>query len=297
MARSLKASAVLLFAVLALVPCPAPGIGEEACPVPLSAPARRVVSLYTAHSENVLALGAGSALVAVSGSDDPGLFPGAVRLPVKVDAEAVLALSPDLVLIRPLVEEIQSGLVDVLKRSGVPVVSLAPPTWDSMESYLTSLGRLLGVDAPHRLWKETVEELRRRVPAKKRPLVFLESSSRGLKTCSPSSWAAHVIALAGGENAARDAVPLSPGSSLASWGEERLLDMAREGLDVYLVQVGAMNAVTEEEVRSRPWISGLGGAKIVLVDEEWISRPSLLRLQKGVELLREIFFGTEATAP
>jgi hypothetical protein len=63
-----------------------------------------------------------------------------------------------------------------------------------------------------------------------------------------------------------------------------------EGLDVYLVQAGAMNPVTEQDVLSRPWISGLGNAKVVLVPEEYISRPSLFRLAESVDRLFKVLY-------
>jgi len=258
--------------------------------VVLEQAARRVVSLYAGHSENLLALGAGDAIAGVSASDDPALFPGVPVLPMRADGERILALRPDLVLLRPQGEAAAEGVIRLLEQAGVPVVSLSPPTWETMETYLVRLGALVGAADPARPWRETVSALERTVPAGKRPRVFLESSSRGLMTCSPSSWAARVIALAGGENAASGAVPLRPGSPLAPWGEERLLDLAGEGIDVYLVQTGAMNPVTERDVLARPWISGLGNARIVLVPEECVSRPSLLRLEEGVEWLRNVLY-------
>ena len=60
------------------------------------------------------------------------------------------------------------------------------------------------------------------------------------------------MALAGGENAAGGAVPLRAGSALAPWGLERVLGAADGGLDVYLVQHGAMNASTAKDVLRRP---------------------------------------------
>lgn len=249
--------------------------------------ARRVVSLYAGHSENLLALGAGDAIAGVSASDDPILFPGVPVLPMRADGERILALRPDLVLLRPQGEAAAEGVIRLLEKAGVPVVSLSPPTWETMEAYLARLGALVGIADPALPWRETVSALERTVPAGKRPRVFLESSSRGLMTCSPSSWAARVIALAGGENAASGAVPLRPGSPLAPWGEERLLALAGEGIDVYLVQVGAMNPAAGD-VMARPWISGLGNARIVPVPEELVSRPSLLRLEDGVEWLRGV---------
>ncbi len=253
--------------------------------------AKRIVSLYAGHSENILALGFGRLLVAVSEGDDAALFPGVARLPRRADAERILALAPDLVLLRPAVEGLNDGTIATLERSGVSVVLLPTPTWDTMETYLRTLGDMIGATGADRMWREALRELRSAVPSgEKRPIVFLESSARGLKTCSPTSWAAHVIELAGGENAAAAAKPLRADSPLASWGEERLLALAAGGLDVYLVQAGAMNPVTEGEVRSRPWASALGSARIAMIGEEEISRPSLLRLRGGVERLRSIFF-------
>jgi iron complex transport system substrate-binding protein len=277
-----------LIAVLALsVACAFAPLGEIEA-------ANRIVSLYAGHSENILALGFGKNLVAVSEGDDEALFPGIVRLPRRADAERILSLVPDLVLLRPVADGLSEGTVATLERSGVSVVLLPAPTWDTMETYLRKLGELLGAMEAERSWRDSVKELASPVPSgNRRPAVFLESSSKGLKTCSPTSWAAHMIELAGGRNAAADARPLRADSPLASWGEERLLALAAEGLDVYLVQVGAMNPVNEEEVRSRPWVSALGNARIAVIGEEEISRPSLLRLRSGVARLRSLFFPKE----
>lgn len=252
-------------------------------------PAVRVVSLYAGHSENILALGRGDVLVGVSQGDDPSLFPGIPRLPARPDAERILSLAPDLVLVRPLTEALLGGTMEALERSGVPVVSLEPPSWDGMESYLSVLGELVGAQGASARWKSLLSGMEGPPLGPVRPRVFLESSAKGLKTCSPTSWAAHVIALAGGENAAASATPLREGSPLAEWGEERLLSLAAGGLQVYLVQVGPMNPVSEEEVLSRPWIRGLGGARIALVPEEMLSRPSLLRVREGVRRLSVLF--------
>lgn len=263
----------------------------------MEAPARRIVSLYPGHSENLLALGAGGLLAGVSSGDDPRLFPGLPALPQRADAEGILALSADLVLIRPQGEAVMAGVIETLERAGVTVVSLRPPTWNAMEAYLQRLGALSGISVPEALWHDKIMSLEKALLEGPRPRVFLESSARGLLTCSPDSWAAGMVALAGGDNVAKDARPLRPGSPLAPWGEERLLACAEEGIDIYLVQRGAMNDLTEGEVRARPWISGLGGARIALVAEEWVSRPSLLRLEEGVEGLRILFYGEGGERP
>ena len=102
----------------------------------LRQPAGRIVSLYAGHSENLLAIGAGDLLAAVSEGDAPDLFPGVPRLSFRADAEQILALVPDLVLIRPFAESTLGETVRILERSGVAVASLDPPTWDGMGPYL-----------------------------------------------------------------------------------------------------------------------------------------------------------------
>ncbi|MFC2508785.1 MAG: hypothetical protein ACFNYD_08400, partial [Bacteroides sp.] len=72
---------------------------------------------------------------------------------------------------------------------------------------------------------------------------------------------------------------------------ERVLGAADGGLDVYLVQHGAMNASTAEDVRRRPWAGALSHVRVAEVPESWLSRPSLLGLERGGRALIRIFYG------
>ncbi|MDR2528352.1 MAG: ABC transporter substrate-binding protein [Synergistaceae bacterium] len=258
---------------------------------------RRIVSLYPGHTDNIAALGGGERLVAVSGGDFSYLHPGTIRLPIRVGAEAVLALKPDVVFLRSLAVQLNPHLAGALERAGVTVHVIDPPSWDGFEDYLTRLAEILGVNPAEARAK--LQNLRggiaREAEARSKgdsPRVFLETTSRELRTCSPDSWAARLIELAGGANAARNAAPLREGSPLAPWGVERVLALAGE-LDVYLVQQGPMNAATLDDVRSRPWFSALSvqNVRLASIPESCLSRPSLLGLEEGGKILMEIFYG------
>lgn len=259
---------------------------------------RRIVSLYPGHSENIVALGAGDRLVALSKSDEADLLPHLPRLSPKVGGEALLALSPDLVVVRSLVLQLNPAMETTLRRGGVPLLCLDPPLWDDFDAYLRTLAQVLAVDADEAVAKagrirlSLAEEARSRRGENPRPRVFLEATKKGLHTCSPSSWAAHLIALAEGDNVVREPETTR---AIMAWGIEKLLREADSGLDVYLVQQGPMNGATREEVRLRPWMKALPHARVEVIDEGRLSRPSLLGLERGGKELIEIFYPREGS--
>ena len=266
------------------------------CPAAFAIP--RVISLYPGHTDNVLALGGN--LIGVSENDNPEL--GLPRFSARAGAESLLALQPDLVLTRGLAERTNPNLSKVLVQAGVRVESIEPPSWDEFPNYLRRLAGLLELDDPEsgvarlEAIRSSLAEQAKKAQAggKKKPRFLIEATGRELHTCSPGSWAARLAALCGGVNAAADAVPQRKGSAVAPWGLERVLKSLNEGLDVYLVQRGAMNAATLEEVRARPWAGALAGVKLAEMPEADLSRPSLLGLERGGKTLLRIFYGEAA---
>ncbi len=256
----------------------------------------RIVSLYAGHSESLLAMGYGNLLVGISDSDDPSLFPEAVRLPQRVDPETIIALNPDLVLSRPMLEKIHGKSLDAVRRAGIPVVSLDPPVWSRLEEYVSSLCEIVGSEKndiliPFRERLKSLEHLAevRRCGARKK-VFFLETGGRGIRTCSPDSWAARIMEAAGGENGASDAKPIGQGSPLANYGLERVLSLSRKGLDFYIIQHGAMNDVEIDSVESRGWMKGLGDVEVVFIEERDLSRPSLYRVETSIRRLIDVFY-------
>ena len=256
----------------------------------------RIVSLYPGHTDNIVALGAGGKLVGISENDNEGLLPDLPRFSMKAGPEALLALRPDLVLTRRLADSQNPELRKVLERAGVRVEVIDPPSWDEFENYLRKIADLFGTppdDAVNELNKIRAEI---RGAAKDAshghsPLVFVEATARELHTCSPDSWAAHLVELAGGVNAAASASPLRAGSAIAPWGLERVLETINSGLEVYLVQRGAMNATDEAALAARSWSGALDKVRVAVVPEYLLSRPSLSGLKEGGAALIKIFYG------
>ena len=125
--------------------------------------------------------------------------------------------------------------------------------------------------------------------------ILMEATSKEIHTCAPDSWAVNLISLAGGINTASDAKPVRAGSSIAAFGIERVLkSFENKNLDVYIIQTGAMNHALIKDFYAREWTSGLkNSVKVYEVPEKFLSRPSILGLEKGLEILKKIIKESE----
>ena len=253
---------------------------------------KRVISLYPGHSDNIYALGGGNLLVALSENDDDDLLPELPRISMRAGAEKILSLKPDIVITRSFAERINPNLYDVLRRSGVKVISIDPPEWDKFPEYLKNLAAELNLDSESAISKlnTLTESIKAHSHSENKPRVFIEATSREIHTCSPDSWAARLIALAGGINIASDVKPLRPGSAIASFGIENVLKN-HESIDVYIIQTGAMNHSGIEEFKSRSWTAALENVRVYEIPEKYMSRPSLIGLEKCGNELIKIFWG------
>lgn len=289
----IRGTSFLALLFFCLILCPAEGArrdgpGRE---ISLKGPATRIVSLYAGHTENLIAIGARGNLVAASVTDDRSVVGDLPRLSLKPGVEQIMALRPDLVLVRSMQANAQAPLFEKLESLGVPVLVLDPPSWGEFVPYLERLGRLSGHEDEARAAAAGAAKL---MSAGAKPSsigVFLVVQGRTLSTCGPDSWAAHVVALAGGRNVAADAKPISPGSAVAPFGAERLLS-AGDAVEAVVLQQGAMNGTTSREFMSDPRFAGMRAVRagrVYDVREADISRPSLLRLEAGVEGLRALF--------
>ncbi len=176
---------------------------------PAAAPARaaspRIVSLIPSLTEDLFALGAGPQVVAVSQFTD---YPPAARdLPAvasfaSLDAERIVRLHPDLVVGIPA----QAALVADLRRVGLRVELMPDDSFDDLFSDLARLGALSGhAREAARLsaaLRARTAALVRGVPAGDRPRTLVVLGVTPIFTVGDRSYIAHLIALAGGRNAA-----------------------------------------------------------------------------------------------
>lgn len=252
------------------------------------APYGRIISLYGAHTENLLAMGAADLLIGIDGQS--AHLPGAAEKPIfsyRDDPERFLAARPDLVLIRPMIDRGYPRLVQRLKQSGIQVVSVQPTSVDQLADYWRLLGRLSGreaqADGMHRAFQKAVEDfngLSAQVGERQR--VYFEAIHRKMKTFTPQAMAIYALETAGGINVASDA-PVRENNNIAVYGKERLLSHAA-GIDVFLSQQGAMNQTSVAAIMAEPGFGAIKAVKagrVFLVDETVVSRPTL-GLLKGI---------------
>ena len=243
-------------------------------------PFTRIVSLYPAHTENLLHLGLDREIVACSPADRE--LPDRPRVQFQDDPERILALRPDLVLIRPMISRGYPNLVRILEQHGVRVVSLQPTTADELFAYWQALGTLTGREAQAQAMiadfgrgLARISDDLRSIPSERRKRVYFESIHRQMKTFAPGSMALFVLESAGGINVARDAARMRE-TNIAAYGKERIIARADE-IDVYLAQRGRMNPVRVEDITGEPGFAVIRAVRehqVFLVDEELVSRPT-----------------------
>ena len=208
-------------------------------------PFTRIISLYGAHTENLFHLGCEELLVGVSVNDT---YPENVKQKPSFSyhdgPEKFIGARPDLILIRPMIDNGYPKLIQRLEKSGIVVLSLQPSDVDEMYAYWITLGELTGRSSRARPmvseFKEKISKLAaltKSVEPKKR--VYFEAIHSRMKTFSKGAMPLFALETAGGINVARDAVP-SRNTNIANYGKERILAKASQ-IDLFLAQKGVMN--------------------------------------------------------
>ncbi len=266
--------------------------------VSLSAPCKRIISLYSAHTENLFSLGVGNLIIGVH---DTSIYPPETQdIPIydyMDDPETIISANPDLVLIRPFITRKVPNFVQAIEKAGITVVSLYPEKFEDFPDYINKLAIVTGTED---IAAKQLDIFNRNITAistltkdiANKQKVFFESTEVNLRTITDDSIAAHAIKLAGGINVAEGSQPAEKGSSIALFGDERILSLADE-IDVYVSQRGAMNAGGNlHSIYTRPGYSTIKAVKnkrVYEINEKIISSPTF-RFYKGIrELARYLY--------
>ncbi|MDD3813938.1 MAG: ABC transporter substrate-binding protein [Desulfocapsaceae bacterium] len=272
-------------------------VDQEGTSISYDVPFKRIISLYPAHTENLLALGLNQELIGVTAGDDDPAIPGRPQFSANDTSEKFIAAKPDLILIRPMISRSHPQLVKQLQEAGIVLVSLQPTTIEEMFSYWQSLGELTGraneaatMIQAFRSELTALQKTRDMIPVKNRPRVYFESIHAKMKTFAPSSMAVFVLENGGGVNVAADATARHS-TNIAAYGKERILSHAAE-IDIYLAQQGQMNQVTKEMITEEPGfkaIKAVREGRIFLINEELVSRPTM-HLLEGIRQVRKMLY-------
>lgn len=260
--------------------------------VTLDAPAKRVIALYGAFNEILLALDAGDAIVARTVADVD--IPQLAKLPaigthMRPNHELVVAHKPDLVLQLSGRKEAQDQ-TESLRQLGIPVLCFVMQSFDDLFRVTRLLGQATGKEDKAQQviegWLQRLKTVRQRPAlaqnagqAPVRTSVFYEVRYPNLLAAGRNSIVNDIITMAGGTNV------VTSDKKLVRFSEESLLAANPQA---YIVQQGAMNPAPQD-VASRPHFAGLEAVKrgnILLVDEAAFARPGPRAIDATEQLAR-----------
>ncbi|GMO33045.1 MAG: ABC transporter substrate-binding protein [Termitinemataceae bacterium] len=261
--------------------------------IKFSAPYKRIIPLYSAHTENLFELGAGDSVIGGHKTCNyPAQADALPKYDYTGDPEYIISAAPDLVLIRPFIRKSRPDYIAEIEKAGIQVVSLYPETFDDFDLYIRNLAMLTDSKeaAEYKLheFHAELEKISSNERSNKRYIknVFFESTENEYRTAAAGSLPAIAIDIAGGINIAAYAKPLR-GSSIAPFGDEKLFLQA-DKIDLYIVQDGAMNRTKNLEAlqRRRGFMSikAVREANVLFINEKIISSPTFRYIQ-GVQMI------------
>lgn len=256
--------------------------------VTLDAVPQRVVSLAPSVTEILFAVGAGPQVVgSTSFCDFP---PEAADLPEiggfsasSISVEAIVGLAPDLVIAGTAR---QQPVAEQLAQLGIPVVVLAPASFDAVYNSILQVGALTGtsdqaaqVVAAMQARVSAVTAVVATIPAEARPSIYWEVTDDPLMAAGPRTFIDQMIGLVGATNIFADASEAYPQVNAETVFER--------DPQVILGPDSHGDALTLAAVAARPgWaeIKAVRDGRVYTLDGDSVSRPGP-RLADAIELL------------
>ena len=290
--RGATAPRILLLVLLLAGLNPAPAraapievVDDTGVTLTLDKPATRIIALYGAYNELLLALDARGLLVARTVAD--AHLPELAGLPaigthMRPNAELIVAQKPDLVL--QFAGRREALLqTEALRKLGINVLTFEMDSFDKMFDVLEKLGRLTGRERKAAGlimdWRARLATLRARHAGEKPVRVFYEVRYPNLLAAGQGSIVNEIIAVAGGENVVAD------DKKLVRFNEEALI---LADPDAYLIQKGPMNP-GPQPLSGRAHYRDLRAVRtgrVLVVDEDRFARPGPRAVEAAEELER-----------
>ncbi len=251
----------------------------------LEKPATRVLALYGAFSELMLALGQRELLVGRTAAD--ASIEELKDLPVvgthmRPNIELILSLNPQ-VVIQFMGREEAESLGIGLRRHGLPVLLFNMETFDDMFRVIAKLGQLIGHEELSQAlianYEDRLGDLRRILMDKKRVRVFYEVRYPNLLAAGPNSIVTDIIHIAGGSNV------INLSGRVIRINEEELV---HKRPDAYIIQQGPMN-MQPKPLAERPNYATLPAVKngrVLVVDQLSFARPGPRAVDAAEKLAR-----------
>lgn len=238
----------------------------------LERPARRIVCLYGAFSELLLAMGLDRHLVGRTAAD--GHIPALQALPavgthMRPNAELIVALRPDVVIQLVGRKEAESISLE-LRRLGVPVLMFRMDSFENMFAVLQRLGVITGEEGRaaglEKLYRTRLANVRAALTGAAQAKVFYEVRYPNLLGAGVDSIVNDILLHAGARNA------LATAGKVVRINEEELI---RLNPDAYLIQQGPMNPAPSP-LDSRAHYATLDvvrTGRVLVVEEAAFARP------------------------
>ena len=248
---------------------------------------KRIVSLAPDITETLFALDLSEEIVGVTQFSDfppPAAMKPKVGSYVDLNIEAIIDLNPDLIL--GTGAGTSPVLVKRLERMEFSVFIVYPKDLDGVLEAIQQIADVVG-----REWKgrAIVENMRRRidrvshgVAGREKPRVFLQIGRDPIYTVSQGSFASHLIAIAGGDNIAKNAPIPYPSYSL-----EEIILQAPEVIIVTSMYIGGNQESWIEEWQKWGVLPAVKNNRLYTIDSDIVDRPSP-RIVDGLEKIAQM---------
>ena len=255
--------------------------------VTINAQPQRIVSTAPANTETLFALGLGDRVVGVTSLDD---YPAEVASLTKVgdftaNAEAIIALSPDLVVGYSGNEEALAPIA----AAGTPVLILNPTDLDGIYANITMVGAATGAtaEAADLIASMTTQiaEITTAAKATGEPPSVFYALDNTLWTCGPGSFVDELLTLANTTNVG--ALPKADGTPADAYPQFSPEQLVATDPDIILLP--GLAYPSADEFTSDARFAGLTAVKeghVLVIDDKLLTIPGP-RIGQGLKVLVE----------